>query len=673
MGEPENARKRVAELRDQINHHNYRYYVLDSPEISDEQYDQLLRELTLIEEQYPDLITTDSPTQRVGATPSNAFTPVRHRSKMLSLANAFNFEELKAFFSRISSELETDKIGLVCELKVDGIAVSLTYENGVFVSAATRGDGEVGEDITANAKTIASVPLRLLTDGSPEILEARGEAYLSKEQFKQINEEREEQGQPLFANPRNAAAGSLRQLDPKITAARNLNVFVYALGTITDVSFSGQWESLEYLKTIGLRVSNYSKIVNSIDEAFEFCKEWQERRHSLPFEIDGVVIKVDSYEFQQKLGITSKAPRWAIAYKFPAEQKTTKLLNIEVNVGRTGALTPLAILEPVVVAGSTVSRATLHNEDEIRRKDIKIGDWVVVQKAGDVIPEIVAPIVSKRDGDERDFQMPTECPVCGGEVVRPEGEAVARCVNINCPAVVYEHLVHFASRGAMDIEGLGESVAGQLLDKQMIKDVADIYSLSKDKLLEIEHFQDKAANNLFKAIERSKERPLSRLLFALGIRHVGAHVSEVLTNHFGSIDKLSKATVEELVTIPEVGPRIAESIVDFFSEERNLVVIGKLKEAGVNTVESRREERISGEADRRFEGKTFVFTGALEQFTRDEAADIVKSMGGKATSSVSKKTDYVVAGDNAGSKYEKAKELGVEILTEDEFKRLAGR
>lgn len=628
-----------------------------------------MRELMEIEKAHPELITPDSPTQRVGAEPSNAFKPVRHRSRMMSLANAFSFAELAAFFNRIGNDLVDDQIELVCELKVDGVAVSLVYERGLYVSGATRGDGDVGEDITLNVKTIQSVPLRLLLDPAPDILEVRGEVYLSKEQFEQINKEREELGQSLFANPRNAAAGSLRQLDPKVTARRNLDIFVYGLGYVSGVDFGGHWESLNYLKAAGLKVSQYVKKVNSINDAYEYCEYWQERRHLLPFEIDGVVIKVNSYNQQEKLGTTSKAPRWAIAYKFPAEQRTTKLLGIELNVGRTGAVTPTAVLEPVIIAGSTVSRATLHNEDEIRRKDIKIGDYVIVQKAGDVIPEIVAPVVSRRNGTEKDFIMPRECPVCGGEVVRPDGEAVARCVNINCPAVIFEHVIHFASRGAMDIEGLGESVARQLLDKGMIKDVSDIYYLDKNSLLDIKHFADKAADNLYNAVQRSKNRPLSRLLFALGIRHVGSHVAEVLADSFGSIDALSCAKPGDLITIPEIGPKIAESIIEFFREERNRNMVEKLRRAGVK-MEQDKTAKETGSAEQKFAGKTFVFTGALTQFTRSEAEEIVKSMGGKASSSVSKKTDYVVAGESPGSKYDKAKSLGVNIITEDDFKRL---
>ncbi len=627
-----------------------------------------MRELIDIEAAHPELITPDSPTQRVGGEPSDAFKPVRHRTKMLSLANAFSFGELTAFFNRISSELGTEKVEMVCELKIDGVAVALTYEHGIYTGAATRGDGEVGEDITANVKTIQSLPLRLFLGSPPDILEVRGEAYLSKEQFKQINEEREEDGQPLFANPRNAAAGSLRQLDPKVTSRRHLGLFVYALGYATGIEFPDQWGLLQYLKTAGFKINPHITKVGTLKEAYSFCEEWQEKRHSLPFEIDGVVIKVNSFAQQKKLGLTSKAPRWAIAYKFPAEQKTTRLIDIELNVGRTGAVTPTAVLEPVVVAGSTVGRATLHNEDEIKRKDIRIGDTVIVQKAGDVIPEIVAPIVSKRDGSEKEFVMPHECPACGGEVVRPEGEAVARCVNINCPAVIFEHIIHFASRGAMDIEGLGESAARQLLDKGIIKDVADIYYLDKEKLLGIEHFADKAADNLYNAIKRSKERPLAKLLFALGIRHVGSHVAEVLAGNFESVEKLSHATPEELIEIQEVGPKIAESIIEFFHENRNRSVVEKLRQAGVKMEQEK--PGGAGLSARSFAGMTFVFTGALTLFTRGEAEGLVKSMGGKASSSVSKKTDYVVVGENPGSKYDKAKSLGVKIITEDDFKRL---
>jgi DNA ligase (NAD+) len=658
----ERARARATELRKLIHHHNYRYYVLDSPEISDAEYDKLMRELIKIEETYPELVTPDSPTQRVGAPPAEGFVPVRHKSKMLSLDNAFDYEELTAFFDRISRELGTRKIDLVCEPKVDGVAVALTYENGVYVRGATRGDGEVGEDITGNVRTIRSVPLRLLITKPPSELEVRGEAYLPKRQFEEINLEREEQGLPLFANPRNAAAGSLRQLDPKITASRSLDLLVHGIGYVSGLSFQSHWESLEWLRGVGFRVSPGAKKVASIDEAFAYCEEWQEKRHELAYEIDGVVIKVDSYEQQVKLGMTSKAPRWAIAYKFPAEQQTTVIKDIQVNVGRTGALTPTAILEPVRVAGSTISAATLHNEDEIKRKDVRIGDTVIVQKAGDVIPEIVAPIKSRRTGKERIFKMPDKCPVCGADVVRPEGEAVARCTGIACPAQLFERILHFASRGAMDIDGLGPAVVKQLLVKGFVKDIADLYNLTREQLLEIEHFADKAADNLYQAIQRSKERPLARLLFGLGIRHVGSHAAELLAEHFFSLDAIAKANFEELVAIPEIGPTTAESIVHFFAEPRNKQVIEKLKLAGVRT-----EEKPVRAKAQTFRGLTFVITGTLTTFSREEAEAKIKELGGKASSSVSKKTDYLVVGEKPGSKYEKAKQLGVKIVDEKQF------
>jgi DNA ligase (NAD+) len=621
-----------------------------------------MQELIKIEETYPELVTPDSPTQRVGAPPAEGFVSVRHRSRMLSLDNAFDYEELAAFFDRISRELGTKKISLVCEPKVDGVAVALTYENGIYVRGATRGDGEVGEDITANVRTIRSVPLRLLVTKPPAELEVRGEAYLPKRQFEEINLERGEQGLPLFANPRNAAAGSLRQLDPKITASRSLDLLIHGIGYISGISFQSHWESLEWLRGVGFRVSPGAKRVASIDEAFAYCEEWQEKRHELAYEIDGVVIKVDSYEQQAKLGMTSKAPRWAIAYKFPAEQQTTIVKDIQVNVGRTGALTPTAILEPVRVAGSTVSAATLHNEDEIRRKDVRIGDTVIVQKAGDVIPEIVAPIKSKRTGKERIFKMPDKCPICGADVVRPEGEAVARCTGIACPAQLFERILHFASRGAMDIDGLGPAVVKQLLVKGFVRDVADLYNLTKEQLLEIEHFADKAADNLYQAIQRSKERPLARLLFGLGIRHVGSHAAELLAEHFSSIDAIAKANFEELVAIPEIGPTTAESIVHFFAEPRNKEVIEKLRSAGV-----RMEEEVVKAKAQTFSGLTFVITGTLTSFSREEAEARIKELGGRASSSVSKKTDYLVVGEKPGSKYEKAKQLGVKIIDEEQF------
>lgn len=664
----EKAKKIIEDLRKQINYHNYRYYVLDSPEISDEQYDELVRQLIKLEQEFPDLVTPDSPTQRVGAPPAEGFLPVKHLEKMFSLADAFNLGELRAFFERIKKLLPNEKVEYVCELKIDGTAVAVVYREGHYWRAATRGDGEVGEDITPNVKTIKSIPLILRGGVVPSILEVRGEAYLTKEQFIKVNEERARAGEPLFANPRNSAAGSLRQLDPKITARRKLDFFAHGVGKTEGLDFSSHWGALQYLNQAGFKITPFAKLFSSGSEVEAYCQEWEEKRHSLPFEIDGVVVKVNSLSQQKKLGFTTKSPRWAVAYKFPAEQQFTRLLDIEVSVGRTGALTPVAILEPVRVAGSTISRATLHNEDEIKRKDIRIGDWVVVQKAGDVIPEVVTPIPSRRTGKEKFFQMPTVCPVCGSEAVRPEGEAVTRCTGgIFCPAQVFEHLLHWGRRGSMDIDGLGPEVIKDLLEKGLVKNVASLYKLTKENLLQVEHFQEKSADNLYRAIQASKNRPLARLLFALGIRHVGSHLAAVLAENFQSLDRLKKATYDELINIPEVGPKVAESVVTFFRQPHNLEVIEELKKAGLNMEEeeSKRETKLSG--------LSFVFTGTLKNFPREEAKKLVESLGGRVSSSVSSKTSYIVVGEDPGSKYEKAKKLGVKILTETEFLKLVGK
>lgn len=663
--EKEEAKKIIEDLRKQINYHNYRYYVLDSPEISDDQYDELVRQLIKLEEEFPDLVTPDSPTQRVGAPPAEGFLPVKHLERMFSLADAFDLGELRAFFERVRKLLPEEKVEYVCELKIDGTAVAIVYREGHYWRAATRGDGEVGEDITPNVKTIKSVPLVLRGETVPSILEVRGEAYLTKEQFIKVNEERAEAGEPLFANPRNSAAGSLRQLDPKITARRKLDFFAHGLGKVEGMSFNSHWEVLQYLNQAGFKITPFAQLFSSEAEVEAFCQEWEEKRHSLPFEIDGVVVKVNSLSQQRFLGFTTKSPRWAIAYKFPAEQQVTKLLDIEVSVGRTGALTPVAILEPVRVAGSTISRATLHNEDEIKRKDIRIGDWVVVQKAGDVIPEVVAPVPSRRTGQERFFKMPDSCPVCGSEVVRPEGEAVARCTGgIYCPAQVFEHLLHWGRRGSMDIDGLGPEVIKDLLDKGLVKNVASLYKLTKEDLLQVEHFQEKSADNLYRAIQASKNRPLSKLLFALGIRHVGSHLATVLAKNFKSLENLKKATYEDLISIPEVGPKVAESVITFFRQPHNLEVIEELKKAGLKM----EEEEVVKET--KLSGLSFVFTGTLKSFSREEAKELVESLGGKVSSSVSSKTSYVVVGEDPGSKYQKAIQLGVKILTEEDFLKL---
>ncbi|MDP1808206.1 MAG: NAD-dependent DNA ligase LigA [Actinomycetota bacterium] len=668
----EDIAKRVAELRETINHHNFRYYTLDSPEISDAEYDKFMRELIALEKGHPELLVPESPTQRVGAAPTTTFTPVVHRQKMLSLANIFVPDELEQYFTRISKSLAAKAVEYVCELKMDGVAVSLLYENGVYRGGATRGDGSVGEDVTDNLKTVKVLPLRL-AGKAPPVLEVRGEAYLTKEQFKEINEERREEGQTLFANPRNAAAGSLRQLDPKVTARRGLAIFVFALGYVEGVRHRTQWEALEWLKSAGFPTNPNNRLVETGVQAGEFCRLWEEGRHSLPYEIDGAVVKVNRFDWQEELGATSKTPRWAVAYKFAPEEQTTRLLDILPSVGRTGAITPIAMLEPVEVGGVTVSRATLHNEDEIGRKDIRIGDWVLVHRAGDVIPEVIEPIPSKRTGAEKVYEMPKICPECGANVVRLEGEAVSRCTNIACPKQVFERLVHFSSRQAMDIEGMGPAVVGNLLASGLVKDIADIYTLNVDDLVKAAGRKEssgkshKAEDNLHKAIAASKARPLDRLLFALGIRHVGSHVAEVLAPRFGNLDGLMAASVEELTVIDEVGPRIAGAVSLFFKERKNLAVINKLKKVGVNPTMA-----IENEGKQPLKGLTFVFTGTLDSMSREAAQTRVKALGAKAAGTVSANTDYVVAGADPGGKYDKALELGVSVITETEWLKMIG-
>ena len=659
----EQIKKRIEKLREEINLHIYRYYVLDKPVISDAEYDELVRQLQALENENPELITPDSPTQRVGVTPDNAFEPVEHRERMYSLQDAFSTEELLAWLERVEKVVPPADLEFVTELKVDGTALSLTYENGVFVKGATRGDGSVGEDITANLKTIKSIPLKLFKP--VPYIEVRGEAFLAKDQFKELNRQRAAEGQELFANPRNAAAGSLRQLDPKITASRGLSALFYAVGHSEGVSFEDQWSVLEYLKEAGFKTSAHVQLAKSEKKVIDYYSHWMQKRADLEYEIDGVVVKVNSFAQQEDLGATSKSPRWAIAYKFPAEQKTTKLKDIGLSVGRTGAVTPFAILEPVVVAGSTIGKATLHNEDEVHRKDIRIGDYVIVQKAGDVIPEVVAPIKERRTGKEKVFKMAKTCPVCDTTLERPEGEAVHRCVNFSgCEAQRFQALLHFASRSAMDIEGLGEAVSTELLDKGLVEDFTGIYYLKEKDFLELTHFADKAAENLFDAIEDSKKKPLSRLLFGLGIRHVGSNMAQILAKTFRNLDNIKNASYEDLVTIDGVGEKVAQSIFDYFRTDSNLKVIDKLVKAGLNIKET------VAKVEQKLAGRVFVFTGSLERFGRTQAQELVEKLGGRASSSVSKSTDYVVAGEKMGSKYNKAKALGVKIISEDEFERL---
>lgn len=661
------AEKRIKELRDLINYHNRQYYVYDNPVISDAEYDKLMRELEELEKKFPELITPDSPTQRVGGEPLPYFAQVVHRTPMMSLANAFSADELRDFHRRVVGTVGED-VQYVVELKIDGLAISITYENGLFKTASTRGDGLVGEDVTQNVRTIKSVPLKLdFPEGqAPAVLEVRGEVYLPKEDFRKLNEEREEEGLPLFANPRNAAAGSLRQLDPKITAKRPLAVFVYQLGYAEGVEFETHYEVLEFFKKIGLRVNPHVVLFDKFDDVVDYCLSWNEKRHDLPYEIDGMVIKVNSLRQQEILGATAKSPRWAIAYKFPAEQKTTVVKDIIVRVGRTGVLTPTAILEPVRVAGSTVSKATLHNEDYIKEKDIKIGDTVIIHKAGDVIPEVVEVVKEKRTGKERDFEMPRRCPECGSEAIRLPGEAAYRCTNTTgCPAQIKRSIEHFASRDAMDIRGLGPAIVSLLISQGLIKDAADLYYLKREDLVPLERMGEKSAANLLSAIEESKKRPLDRLIYALGIPYVGSRTASLLSEAFGSISELEKATYEDLIKVPEIGDKIAESILAFFRQEQVRDLLARLKAAGVNMEAKKREE-----GPRPLEGLTFVLTGTLEKYTRQQAKELIEELGGRVTGSVSKKTDYVVVGKDPGSKYENALKLGIKILNEAEFEEM---
>ena len=658
------AAARVAELREAIDYHSYRYHVLDAPEIADVEYDALVRELIELEEARPELVTPDSPTQRVGAPPSDLFAPVEHRTPMMSLDNCFSLEELQAWGKRVERGIGSAG-GFVVEQKLDGVAVNLIYEDGVLVKGATRGDGRTGEDITANLKTIPAVPLRLRGD-APKILEVRGEVYMTTDDFAKLNERLGESEGKVFANPRNAAAGSLRQKDPKVTAQRSLSLICHGIGYAEGRRFKAHWEALETLRDLGLRTNSNNRRVEDLDAVYAFCTHWQEHRHDVPYEIDGVVVKVDSIDQQEELGYTAKAPRWAIAYKFPPEERTTKLLDINVHVGRTGVATPWAQLAPVFVGGVTISTATLHNEDEVKRKDVRRGDTVIVRRAGDVIPEVVGPVLSLRPKGSVPFEMPKKCPSCGQPLVRQEGEAATRCVNLECPSQLVESLFHFASRGAMDIEGLGYKTIMWLIDRGLLKDVADVYSLKPSDFEGHEGWGEISIRNLMNAIEASKKRPLGNLLIALGIPHVGGRAFDIAAEA-GSLDRLREMTEEDLLAMPGIGEVIARSITAFFAQPRNLDVIDRLKAAGVDPRQALRKK------DGPLEGKTFVITGTLEGFSRAAAEEAVESRGGKVTGSVSKKTDYVVVGESPGaSKFNKAQELGIATLDEKAFRELLG-
>jgi len=663
--------KEVEELREKIRYHNYLYYVLNAPEISDAEYDRLFKRLLELEERHPELITPDSPTQRVGAEPQKEFRQVRHRQPMLSLDDCFGGDELKDFDARIKRLLgDVDHIEYTVEPKIDGLAVELVYEKGRLTVASTRGDGYVGEDVTPNIKTILSVPLVLRQKKGglpvPELLEVRGEVYMEKEAFKRLNREREEKGLPLFANPRNAAAGSVRQLDPKITARRPLNIFCYGIGEISNLyKIKTQYELMLQLQEWGLRINRpYIRLCSSVEEVISYCAYLEEIREEFPYEIDGAVVKVNSLELQMRLGTKARSPRWAVAYKFSPVQETTKILDIEVQVGRTGVLTPVACLEPVEVGGVVVKRATLHNQEEIEKKDIRIGDTVVVQRAGDVIPEVVMPIKSKRTGDERVFKMPDHCPVCGTEVIQKKGEVAVRCPNRNCPAQIRAALRHFVSKGAMDIEGIGERIIDQMIEKGLVKEEPDLYYLSLEDLKKLEGIQDKSAANIINAIEKSKKTTLARFIYALGIRHVGEHTAQLLAEYFGSLDSLRKASLEDLLLIKGIGEETARSVKAFFEDEKNLRNVERLLKAGITF------EEIRPEIGSPIMGKTFVFTGALKSMTRSEAKRLVTSKGGKVASQVSRNVDYVVAGEAPGSKLDRAKELDIRILGEQEFLKM---
>jgi DNA ligase (NAD+) len=661
----------IDQLREALRLHNYKYYVLNDPEISDREYDQLMDSLIRLEKEHPELVTPDSPSQRVGGEPVRDFPTVTHEVPMLSLANTYSQEELEAFEQRLQNALPDESFEYVAELKFDGIAVSLTYENGLLVRGATRGDGERGDEITANIRTVRSIPLRLFEKkGSPKNIEVRGEVFMPKKGFQKLNKVQESRGEKLFANPRNATAGSLKLQDPRTVAQRPLDFSAYFIRSLNenDSAFQTHLESLHLLRDLGLPVSRSVRLCRSMWEVIDFCIEWEEKRDELPYEIDGVVIKVNSLDQQKRLGATAKSPRWAVAFKFKARQATTVLSAIHLQVGRTGTVTPVAILEPVPLAGSTISRATLHNEDEIRRKDIREGDTVLIEKGGDVIPKVVKVIEEKRPKDSRPFQMPVTCPVCHSPLVRQEDEAAIRCDNIACPAQVHRRIEHFASRGAMDIEGLGEALVLQLVDSNLISDFGDIYSLKKEDVADLERMGEKSAQNLIEAIQKSRTQPLDRVIFALGIRYVGAGVAVILADEFGSIDALKAASFVQLEQIEGIGPVIAESVIQFFQQARNVEILDKLQKAGVRMEEARIRNRGGV-----LSGKTVVLTGALGRFTRDAAADLIESEGGKVTSSVSVKTDYVLVGENPGSKYRKALDLGIEILDEDTFVSLLSK
>ena len=665
-------RKKIEALREKVRHHEYRYFVLDDPEISDYDFDQLVEQLKRLEAEHPELITPDSPTQRVGGKPREGVVKVAHSSPMLSLDNTYNEDELRDWERRVHELSGRKDVDYVCELKLDGMSLALVYEDAQLVRGVTRGDGSVGEDVTLNVRTVRSIPLsiekeRLRKRGIPANFEVRGELLMPAAAFKKMNDDREKKGLSRFANPRNATAGTVRQLDASITAQRRLDYFPYMLLTDGHTHFDRHWVTLEALETAGFKVNQHRRLAKNMDEVWTFIQHWEDKRETLPYEIDGVVIKVDRTGLQDELGFTGKAPRWAIAYKYAARAGITRIEGIRVQVGRTGKLTPVAELTPVAIGGTTVRNATLHNMDEIERLGVKIGDWVQVERGGDVIPK-VAQVIEDKDhprGHET-FHMPEKCPVCGTQVVKTQGEVDYRCVNANCPAKLRETILHFASRHVMNIEGMGDALVAQLTDRGLVKNVADIYRLTKDDLLGLERMGDKSAQNVLDEINTSKKLPLERVIFGLGIRFVGERTAQFLAEHFGSMDSLMKASQQELEQVDEVGPRIADSILEFFHEPKNRDLVQRLRDAGL-TFAGKKRERGS-----KLAGKTFVLTGTLAKYTRDEARKMIEDAGGRVSGAVSRKTDYVVAGNDAGSKLDKAKELGVPVIEEKEMEKLVG-
>jgi DNA ligase (NAD+) len=669
--------QRLQQLREQLQKASYAYYVLDDPIMEDSVYDQLYRELEALEHQYPELITPDSPTQRVGDTPATQFTSIRHNIALYSLENAFNATELKKWQERCSRLAEeiTD-FEYVCELKIDGSAIALTYENGMLIRGVTRGDGTTGEEITQNIKTIRSIPLKLTLDNPPALLEVRGEAFLPLTEFERINQEREKKGESLFANPRNAAAGTLRQLDPKIVNQRRLQFFAYTLHIVDSPSLErgripqNQWESLEYLHKIGFLVNPHRRLCHSFQEVQDYFEYWETERKKLPYLTDGVVVKLNSYQLQQKLGFTQKFPRWAIAFKYPAEEVPTVVKDIIVNVGRTGAVTPMAVMNPVQLAGTTVQRATLHNSDRITELDIRVGDTVIIRKAGEIIPEVVSILKELRPNNTIPYQMPVDCPECGSNLVRPQGEAVTRCVNLSCPAILRGSVIHWASRDGLDIQGLGEKIVILLLENNLIHSIADLYTLKVEEIAQLERMGEKSANNLIKAIHESKQQPWSRVLYGLGIRFVGNVTAKLLTENFKSVEELSKASVATLEGVYGIGGEIAQSVYDWFRNESNLQLIEQLKASGLQFSLQISEQEKETSFNANVNGKTFVLTGTLPTLKRNEAKKLIEQAGGKVTSSVSKKTDYIVVGEDAGSKLKKAQSLGIQLLLEEELLNL---